>query len=119
VRLLILLVLLVGGFFFPFLWLGLAAYVFYLVRSAPKKAEKIIENAISRMLSSGRIETEIPSLYYEAARAYAERHGGQEYSDLRGVISFTEGVSGMEKVVTFHKRQDGGTSILLSEPFSF
>lgn len=106
--------LLFAGFYFPPTWLALAGYIFYVAKTNKSRRNNVVEKHLIKMAESGKSETTIPNLYFEAACAYAKDHGGKLYEDTQDAISATITLRGKFYSVTFLKdRQLGGTYVTL------
>lgn len=107
------LVLLVGGFFFPPLWLGLLLLVVFLVVTRGSRRDTAIENRVRRMISAGENFAVFEDLYFEAAKSYAVAKGSS--SDDNESASTKAVIDGEVYMLYFSRAVGGGTSILVED----
>lgn len=70
------LILLVVGFFFPPAWLVFAGIWIYRFASRKSRRAEAMEKILKAMVRTRRDDLDVPSLYFEWARAYAIDKGG-------------------------------------------
>jgi hypothetical protein len=114
--------LFLGGFAFPPLWLGLVGYIIYLWKTGKQRRSDVIQNHLEKMVDGRQSKANVQNLYFEAARAFAEDHGGRIFPEDQDIISCTVVIGGKPHTVSFmRERKSGGTYIQISEyiPFDF
>lgn len=83
------------------------------------RRNRLLDQAITSLIASGRKEADFPNIYYDAARRYAEDNGGSFDREYPDVISFTKNYGGQDRFIMFSKMwRGGGTNIDHSEPLS-
>lgn len=109
----VILILLVLGFFFPPLWLGLVGYLIYLYASRHTRKEEAVEGRIRGMIVTKREMVTFPELYYEAARSYAVSKGCTVSDHESASASIM--LNGKAYFAVFLRERDGGTTITLQD----
>jgi hypothetical protein len=109
--LLISLILLVVGFFFPPAWLGLAAIGIYWYASRKSRRSEAVEERVGRMVRARQSHATFPDLYFEAARAYAIEKGGGTGGE-QDSASVTMLVERMPYFVVFIRDLPGGGTMI-------
>jgi hypothetical protein len=113
-------VLLLGVFAWSPLWLGLLGYIGYLVATGKQRRTDLIQGHLEKMVRRRRMQADVRNLYFEAAQAFAEDHGGRIFAEDRDAISCTVVISGRPYSVTFlRERRIGGTHVLINNYASF
>lgn len=114
---LVALILLIVGFFFPPAWLGLVGYVIYLFSTGSTRRAKEIERRVASMVAARRDYAVFPELYFAAAWRYAKERGaaGGSMPNEDDDISTTMTVDGRSYSVIFMKERDGGTAISVED----
>ncbi|MGG5889447.1 hypothetical protein ACLF3G_20110 [Falsiroseomonas sp. HC035] len=108
------LLMLVCGFFFPPAWLGLVGYGIYLYASRKSRRDDAIESRVRRMVGAGVATADFPDLYYDAARAYAVAKGATAADDDSAAATVV--VDSRSYFVVFIKQSTGGgTSMSVSD----
>ena len=111
----IFLALMLGGFFFPPLWLALVGYTIYIFVSSKKRRDTAIEDRVRRMIKGKLNFATFHDVYFEAASAYAKSHGASAKPvDPNFALTHIE-IDGDEYEIGFMKNSGGGTVITLSE----
>jgi hypothetical protein len=103
---LICIILLIGGFFFPPAWLALAGYGIYIFASRKSRRDDAVEDRVKRMISAGKDYAVFSDLYFEAARSYAIAKGAnapeQDAASARVIVN------GRSYFVVFVRAAGGG-----------
>lgn len=110
---LICLMLVIAGFFFPPAWLALAAYVIYIFASRKSRRNGAVEDRVRKMISAGKQYTTFGDLYFEAARSYAIAKGAN--APDKDAASTKMIVNGRTYFVVFMRDHGGGTVISARE----
>lgn len=112
--------LFLGGFAFPPLWLGLIGYIIYLWKTGKQRRSDIIQSHLKKMIDARQTKANVRNLYFEAARAFAEDHGGRIFPEDQDIISCTVGIGGKPHRVSFmRERNSGGTYIQIFDYIPF
>ncbi|WP_428414559.1 hypothetical protein [Pararhizobium sp.] len=107
--------LFLGGFFFPPLWLGLIGYIIYLWKTGKQRRSDIVQNHLEKMVESRKKKATVQNLYFEAAQAFAEDHGGHIFPEDQDTISCTVVIGGKPHTVSFmRERKTGGTYVQIA-----
>ncbi|WP_447904163.1 tetratricopeptide repeat protein [Stenotrophomonas geniculata] len=110
---LIIIGLLLFGFFFPPLWLVLIGYLIYIYASRHTRKERAVEGRIRAMIAARKDMATFSELYYEAARSYAVSKGCT-VSDHESASAAVM-IDGKAWNAVFLKERDGGTTITLQD----
>lgn len=110
---LICLVLVIAGFFFPPAWLALTGYAIYILASRKSRRNDAVEDRVRKMISAGKKYTTFGDLYFEAARSYAIAKGAN--APDKDAASTKMIVNGRTYFVVFMKDHGGGTAISARE----
>ena len=102
--------LLLVGFFFPPAWLGLVGYGIYLYASRKSRRDEAVESRVTRMVAAGVAGAEFPDLYYDAARAYAVAKGATAANDESAAATVL--VDGRSYFVVFIRVHPGSYGFL-------
>lgn len=82
-----------------------------------KRRDRIIEQELARLSASGRTEGIARHIHFDAARRYAQDHGGTLWDDMRDSISFDTKIGDQAYRVMFMEvSPGGGTDITLTPP---
>lgn len=112
---LIAIIVLVAGFFFPPLWLVAIGIVVYIAATGKSRRSKAIETRIRRMIKGNQDFAHFPDIYYEAANGYAVDRGHRTFD--QNSSSTTIALDGGVYWVVFSKAMDGGTLISIEDAF--
>lgn len=113
-------VLLLGGFAWSPLWLCLVGYIVYLWKTGKQRRSDLIGNHLEKMIQGRRTQADVRNLYFEAAQAFAQDHGGIIFPEDRDAISCTAVIRGRPYSVTFlRERRIGGTHIRIANYVPF
>nr|WP_313635194.1 hypothetical protein [Brevundimonas diminuta] len=81
------------------------------------RRDRIIEQELARLSASGRTEGVARHIHFDAARRYAQDHGGTLWDDMNDSISFDTKIGGRAYNVMFMETSPGGgTDITLTTP---
>lgn len=84
------------------------------------RRNRIIDQAISSLIASGRTEGDFPNIYYDAARRYAVDNGATAAFDYPDSCSVLKNYGGQDRFIIFSKMwSGGGTSIQQLPPPTF
>lgn len=108
--------LFLGGFIFPPLWLGLIGYVIYLWKTGKQRRSDIVQNHLEKMVEGRKKKATVQNLYFEAAQAFAEDHGGRIFPEDQDIISCNVVIGGKPHTVSFmRERKTGGTYVQIAD----
>ncbi|MEG8222174.1 hypothetical protein OSJ57_16315 [Sphingomonas sp. HH69] len=112
-------ILFLGGFAWPPLWLALLGYIIYIWKTSKQRRSDTIQNHLEKMIQGRRMQADVRNLYFEAAQAFAEERGGRVFPEDRDTISCTVVISGQPYSLTFiRERRIGGTHIRIEKHIS-
>lgn len=110
---LLIIALLIAGFFFPPAWLGLVGYGIYIWASRKSRRNDAIEGRVKKMVSNGKNHAVFNDLYFEAARTYAIEKGAKAADSTSASAHIL--VGGKTYFVVFSKAAGGGTAFRVED----
>ncbi len=99
--------LIVIGFFFPPAWLALIGLGIYLFSSHKSRRNDAIESHVKKMVSAGKDHAVFADLFFEAARSYAIAKGAKAADENAASAHIV--VDGRTYFVVFTRAASGGT----------
>ena len=105
--------LIVIGFFFPPAWLALVGIGIYLFASRKSRRSEAVESRIKQLISTGKDHAVFEDLYFEAAHSYAVDRGAK--APEKNAASTHVVVDGCNYFVVFSRSVSGGTTIGIEE----
>ena len=110
---LIVIILVIVGFFFPPAWLALIGYGIYIFASHKSRRNDAVEIRIKKMVAAGKGSASFSDLYFEAARSYAIEKGAKAPEPNAASAHIL--IDGTKYFVVFSRASSGGTMISVEE----